>query len=93
MKLNKKDKEMLIRANCSESDFFQMEEASKKTNFFLLKNDSIKKQITKTQALEILGRELFWSGIARSAFHWTAVRESINGTIYFDSSSFFRKGA
>ena len=44
------------------------------------------------QALEILGEKKFLSGISRSAYHYTAARETEDGefVVYFDSSVLFR---
>lgn len=35
-------------------------------------------------AIEILGREQFLSGISRAAFHWTSYREEHASGVYFD---------
>jgi hypothetical protein len=47
------------------------------------------KKISQEKALEILGREEYLSGISRSAFHWSAVRDNNGETVYFDSSKLF----
>lgn len=87
MKLTKLDKEYLKDLGVSEEDFRQIEEATTKTKYEL---DN--KNISRTRAIEILGREIYLSGITRSAFHWSAVRYSLDGntTIYFDSSKLFQ---
>lgn len=85
MKLNNKDREYLRKCGYKESDFNQIEEATGKTVYEM--ND---KKISTKKALEILGREIFLSGISRSAFHWSACRENEKGDeVYFNSSKLF----
>ena len=57
-----------------------------------IKNDNtVEEKITIKGAIELLGRKNFLSGIARSAFHWDAMRETEDGRkIFFDSSRLFR---
>ena len=90
MKLTKNDKELLIEWGHEESDFGQIERASKKTTYTEI-NQTTSKKVTMKRAIEILGRKSFLSGISRSAFHWTAMREGEDGNtaIYFDSSKYF----
>jgi len=48
------------------------------------------KKISREDAIKILGMETYLSGIARSAFHWSACRENEKGDIVsFDSSKLF----
>lgn len=48
-------------------------------------------RITREKVIELLGRRQYLSGIARSAFHSTAVRETENGEfVHFDSSKLFK---
>ena len=85
MKLNKEDKQLLKDWGYPEDDFRQIEEATTKTKYEL--GDE---KISRTKVIEILGRELYLSGIARSAFHWSAYRTNENGQgIYFNSSKLF----
>lgn len=86
MKLTKEDKELLIKWGYNSKDFKQIEEATNKTEYELDDN-----RISLTEALEILGRETYLSGISRSAFHWSACRENEKGQrVYFDSSKLFK---
>lgn len=88
MKLTEKDKALLIEWGYPESDFPQIEEAMKKKN---TKYEFECSAISREKAIELLGREEYLSGIARSAFHFTAAREVSNGKIvYFDSSNLFK---
>ena len=85
MKLTSEDKKILKNWGYKSSDFKQIERATSKTEYEL--NDE---KITLTEALEVLGREEYLSGIARSAFHWSACRENEKGqTVYFNSSKLF----
>ena len=88
MKLTANDKELLATWGYPENDFEQIEEAIHRTTYTL----DFKTRLSPKAVIECLGRELFLSGIARSTFHWTAVRADANGhhTIHFDSSSMFK---
>lgn len=88
MELTEKDKAMLREWGHPESDFRQIEEAFKKSK---TKYELGDKPISREEAISLLGREQYLSGIARSAFHYTAVRETPDGKfVYFDSSNLFR---
>lgn len=85
MKLTKTDKELLIKWGNKEDDMQQIERATTKTTYEL--NDE---KISCKRALEVLGREEYLSGISRSAFHYSALRNNDNGeTVYFNSSKLF----
>lgn len=50
------------------------------------------RRISGKQAVEILGRKAFLSGISRSTFHRSAVREMEDGRmVFFDSSRLFKE--
>ena len=86
MKLTKEDKELLKNWGHEERDFNQIEEATIKTTYKTNRN-----KITANEALDILGRKVYLSGISRSAFHWSACRQNEKGqTVYFDSSKLFK---
>lgn len=91
MKLIKEDKELLLKNGYTEEDFPQIEVAMLKKNTKYELNDKL---ISREEAIAILGREKYVSGISRSAFHWSAVRQVKEGSdeelIYFDSSNLFR---
>lgn len=65
--------------------------SEKKTNYTIVKGQR-EREIKRSEALQLLGEEIFLSGIARSAFHFTAARETADGktTILFDSSKLLR---
>lgn len=87
MKLTKSDKEYLKEIGYLECDFSQIERASGKTDYMYQS-----KRIGQKKAIELLGRKKYLSGIARSAFHWSACGETADGScIYFNSSHFFRE--
>lgn len=98
MKLTKEDKEYLKENGFTESDFEQIEKvtAKSKTTYRVVNLSNGKSHtITRERAIEILGRENWLSGIARSAFHFTAVRENkpakdIHYNVYFDSTRYFK---
>lgn len=49
------------------------------------------KQIAKSEAIGILGREKWLCGVGRSAFHRTATQVADDGTVvYFDSTVMFK---
>jgi len=86
MKLTKQDKQLLKKWGYPEDDFRQIEEATTKTVYEL---DN--KRISRAKVIKILGRELYLNGIARSAFHWSAMRSNDKDeSIYFNSSKLFQ---
>ena len=88
MKLTEGDKQLLRSWNFEEREFAQIEEAfsASKTKYSL--NG---KRISRQKAIELLGREGYLSGIARSAFHYTAARETQTGDcVIFDSHELLR---
>lgn len=88
MKLNKEDKALLTIWGYSEEEFSQIEDALQKR---MTKYELVDTTISREKAIRILGREVFISGIARSAFHYTAARQTADGQIvYFDSSKLFK---
>lgn len=90
--LTAKEKRILTGMNYSENDIQQIDAALNKTRFeYLDEHDALIKKISRHEARAILGDTDFLSGIARSAFHWTAMRATPCGDkIYFDSSRFFK---
>ena len=50
------------------------------------------RRISRKEAIELLGRETWLSGLDRSAFHWSAMRQTKDdkGYVYFDSSKLFK---
>ena len=98
MKLSNDNKKYLKNINVPEEDFTQIEECIPYTTFKLYKPikgkyDEFVRNISRKEAIEILGIKEFLSGMSRSAFHLTAVRFSLdeNYTVYFDSSKYFKE--
>lgn len=89
MKLTREDKIMLSNWGFGPEDFPQIQAAfSISRTKYRLNGEPIGRE----QAVRILGRERYLSGIARSAFHRSAVRESVSGErVFFDSSRLFKK--
>lgn len=91
MKLTKEHKNILNEMGYPESDFKQIEEATTKTTYSLYIGEYFQNRVGLKKAIELLGIKDFLSGIARSAFHWSACREVDNEQyILFDSSELFR---
>ena len=87
MKLNKEEKEILLKFGYKQEDFAQIEYAIGKTTYLFNGNE----KISTKKAKELLGIEKFLSGISRSAFHYTSQRVTNNNdTISFDSSKIFK---
>jgi len=88
MKLTNEDKKQLKENGYTENDFPQIERAMQKSKTtyeaFDIKTEKSEK-ISREQAIKILGRDVWLSGISRSAFHWTAVRDNMRG--YFKPKS------
>ena len=85
MKLTIEDKKILADIGVSDRDFPQIERAMTKTDY---KYNS--RKISRDKAVELVGRRNYLSGLSRSAFHWTAVRETATGEcVYFDSHKLF----
>lgn len=89
MRLSKADCEILNSMGVPQSDFSQIERATNRRNTIY----SIRgKVITQSDAIRVLGRREYLSGIARSAFHYTCVRNAPDGTpVFFDSKNLFRE--
>jgi len=89
--LNKEHQEIILNFGYLKQDLKQIEKALSKTDFELStpeKNQD--KKITINKAVKILGEELFLSGMCRSSFHYSAVRENRRGQkVYFNSSRLF----
>ena len=86
MKLSDEDQEILLEMGVEKGDFPQISEALSKTVFTFET-----KRINLTKAVELLGKRKFLSGMARSAFHFSACRLTDDERpVYFDSSKLFR---
>ncbi len=86
MKLKPQHIKYLRKMGYLKRDMHQIEVATSLTRY-----EYKGKLICDEEALDLLGTEEYLSGIARSAFHWTCVRETPSGEkIYFDTSALFR---
>ena len=89
-KLTQKDINYLIN-DCGyrKEDMAQIQKAA---NSRLTKYEIDDKPATRDEALETLGREVFLDGLARSAFHWGAMRTTENGiNVEFNSNKLHEK--
>ena len=91
MKLTNADKTILQNMRIPDEDFAQIERASSKTVYEYCPKGGVSGKIGAKKAIELLGKKEFLSGLSRSAFHWSAMRETKDGgNVYFDTSAFFR---
>lgn len=51
----------------------------------------IRKEISRKEAIEILGREVWLSGMQRCAFHCSAARQQGDLCVLFDSYDYFNR--
>ena len=85
MKLTEEMKNTLRGWGYLDKDFSQIEEATKVTTY-----ERRGRKLSIKNAKNLLGAEGWLSGIARSAFHWTAAKiDSYGEAIYFDSRKLF----
>ena len=90
MKLTAEDKRHLIEWGHSERDLAQIEEATQKSKTTYKVGRTY---ISREEAITALGRLEYLSGIARSAFHFSAARTASDGrVVIFNSSRLFGKG-
>ena len=91
MKLTSEDKALLRQYRYVNEDFPQIELAMQAR---YTKYKVGNKAISREQALDLLGRHKYLSGVARSAFHYTAARtvgeDETSGIVCFDSSRLFK---
>lgn len=94
MKLTKAQKEYYKSMKWGDDDIKQLESMGKYCKLTLYDNNTDKKikRITQKEAIAILGKETFMSGMERACFHWDASRTNKNDTlrIDFDNSSMFK---
>ena len=89
MKITKEEKMYLESCGYGRKDFAQIREAIRRDKTTYEMDGA---PITREEAIARLGRRDYLSGIARSAFHFTAMRIAENGkVIHFDSSRLFGK--
>lgn len=100
MKLTGNDKQYLLGkvymgvTKTLEEDLPQIEEAADVTTYTLYEGNRNRGMITRDAAIELVGREMWLSGISRSAFHWTACRQTLadpdHSYVMFNSEKLFR---
>lgn len=89
MKITKEEKMYLERCGYGRKDFAQIQEATRRDKTTYEMDGA---PVTRDEAVTRLGRLDYLSGIARSAFHFTAMRITEDGkVILFDSSRLFGK--
>ena len=77
----------------TDKDIEEIKDALKYTVYAYINSADEDWSISVDEAIKKLGVKTFLSGISRSAFHWTAMRETPNGKgkVYFDSSARFKR--
>lgn len=94
MKWNKKDIENLKKNGFDKDDIAQIKTSGRYLKLYILyENEEVNKsmqRITQKEAIDILGKDTFISGMSRAAFHFTSTRTNNYRTIYFDCSSMFK---
>lgn len=91
MELTTKDIELLKSWGYLQEDIPQIQKAISRSSYSLYNGNTDEENfISASEALDILGRKEFLSGISRSAFHWSASRERKKYTVFFDSSALFK---
>ncbi len=94
MKLSADDMKLLKSWGYPESDFRQIQEAMGRKTKLTLSHRQKKvpnRKISHKEARQLLGDEDYLSGISRSAFHWTSLREvDEQYFVFFDSSALFK---
>lgn len=97
MKISKQEKEKIVKLLLSwgetMEDIPQIFEGKRVAKFdWTKRGEFTNKKISCDKAFELLGFEVFWSGISRASFHWSACRDTIDGTGYvgIDCSALFK---
>lgn len=85
--LTRKDMAILREFGHNRSEYKQITECANMCVY----RDGDGHTISYKDAIDILGRENFLSGISRAAFHWTCSRETNGVWISFDCSDFFKQ--
>ena len=79
-KLTRKDMAVLRSWGHDRKEYKQIEVCAN----ICIYTDNNEHTMSYKDAIEILGREQFLSGISRAAFHWTSYREDHASGVYFD---------
>ena len=86
IRFTKEDEQYLLGLGHPESDIKQLKDAFREVKLSVCDTKTHEeRKIKRAEAIEILGRETFLSGISRCAFHATAERENADGSlsVYF----------
>lgn len=76
MKLTKKQKEYINRLGYNHTDYTQIEKSSRFCKYYVCVGNN-ECRISKKQAIEKVGENSWLSGVARAAFHHTAMRNEV----------------
>lgn len=94
MHLTNKQKDYYRSLGWDNDDIAQFQGMGKYCKLTLCEEPSGKKirRITQKEAIEILGKDTFMSGMERACFHWNCSRsnEQDNLSVTFDNSSMFK---
>jgi hypothetical protein len=83
--LTDEDRKTLLDWGNSEEDLDQIELEANVCEFTQCYKSKPDRKITRDEAIKILGRKQFLSGIDRAAFHWNCGRENGNRYVHFES--------
>lgn len=91
-KLTDADKKMLLDGGCNEDDLKWIEIEANVCYYWQDYKSKPSREITREEAIKILGRESWLWGIERTCFHWSTCRENANGTkrVSFESGEIGR---
>ena len=94
MRLTKEDEAILLEMEVPAEDIPQIRDVAlgKYTRYYLYKNDEDReRRISADEAIRLLGRKEWLSGLSRSAFHYTAARpvENSEYVVRIDSRRYF----
>lgn len=78
MQMTDSDRQFFLRVGHPETDLPQLSRAMRDVRL-TISNGSEEKPISASEAIKVLGRETFLSGISRAAFHCSCGRTSSDG--------------
>ncbi len=87
MLLSNNESRRLLLSGFDDDDIKQIEQAMQKSKTTYELDGE---KISREQAIYALGRKKYISGITRSAFHRTAIREKDGKQVFFNSSKLFK---
>ena len=83
--LTDEDKKLLREWGYPEDDLDQIELEANVCEYTQCYKSKPDRQITRDDAIRLIGRKEFLSGISRTAFHWNCGRERGNRYVHFES--------